>query len=205
MGKDFSARIITLPEAYENAYKIARQITDHTQTFDVIIGISRGGLPPARMICDFLNVETLTSLQVRHYTGGGKSMDQLEVTDPVDIDLREKSVLIVDDVNDSGKTLRMAHDHISALGPSLIQTAVLHEKSNTTYNAKYTGSDLTEWKWLIYQWALTEDLLEFLKNDEMLLADRESIIGHLKDKYGLKIDNELLKKVISMKKNYFSD
>lgn len=204
MRKDFSARVITLPEAYENSYKIARQITDHTQIFDVIIGISRGGLPPARMICDFLNIETLTSIQVRHYTGGGKKMDQLEVTDPVDIDLRDKSVLIVDDVNDSGKTLRMAHDHISALGPSLIRTAVLHEKSNTSFNADYTGSDLTEWKWLIYQWALTEDLLEFLHHDGMLQAKGEIIIRHLKDKYGLEINNELLKKVISMKKNYIS-
>lgn len=203
METDFSARIISLPEAYEIAYKISQQITDTSESYDIIIGISRGGLPPARMMCDFLNIATLTSLQIRHYKSGGEEIDDVEVTDPVDIDLKGKNLLIVDDVNDSGKTLRAAYEHVLHLKPALIKTAVLHEKKNTSFKANYTGSDLFEWKWLIYQWAVTEDLLEFLNKDNMLQVSEEKAVSHLAKKYKLKIDKDLFQKVIKMKENYF--
>jgi len=111
----------------------------------------------------------------------------------------------VDDVNDSGKTLKAAHEYITSLDPDLVKIAVLHEKENTAINAHYTGSELTEWRWLIYQWAITEDLLEFLDKDNMLQATDEEAISHLKEKYDLEVDKALFKKVISMRKNYLAD
>jgi len=90
MEKDFKAKIITLPEAYEMAFNVSRQITESPDNFDIIAGISRGGLPPARMICDFLNINTLTSLQISHYTSGGEEKEKVELTDPININLKEK-------------------------------------------------------------------------------------------------------------------
>lgn len=205
MKEDFKAKIITLPKAYEMAHKVSRQITNSSDNFDIVVGISRGGLPPARMICDFLNINTLTSLQISHYTGGGEEKDKVELTDPINIDLKGTNVLIVDDVNDSGKTLKAAYEYIESLDPDLVKIAVLHEKENTVFNAHYTGPQLSEWRWLIYQWAVTEDLLEFLEKDRMLQATDEEAIGHLKEKYDLEIDNDLFKKVISMRKNYIAE
>lgn len=205
MEKNFKAQIITLPEAYEMAYRVSRQISESSENFEIVIGISRGGFPPARMICDFLNIKTLTSLQIRHYTGGGDAKQSITITDPVKIDLTGKHVLIVDDVNDSGKTLQAAFEHISSLNPGLLKTAVLHEKESTAFSAHYTGSILSDWRWLIYQWAVAEDLLEFLNNDNMLQADEANTIRHLREKYDLEVDKGLFKKVISMKKSYITE
>ena len=202
--KNFKAQIITLPEAYEMAYRVSRQISKSSEHFEIVIGISRGGFPPARMRCDFLNVKTLTSLQIRHYTGGGDARESVDMTDSVNIDLTGKHVLIVDDVNDSGKTLKKAYEYISSLNPGILKTAVLHEKESTEFNAHYTGSILSDWRWLIYQWAVVEDLLEFLNNDNMLQADQANAIRHLRETYELEIDKELFKKVISMKKSYIN-
>lgn len=203
MKKNTSARIIFLSEAYEMAYKVSKQITESSDSFDMILGISRGGFPPARMICDFLNIETLTSLQISHYASGGVEKDKVDVTDPLNIEIEGKNILIVDDVNDSGKTLNAAYEHVDSLNPASVKTAVLHEKKSTSYHADYTGMDLSEWKWLIYQWALTEDILEFLNKDGMLDSNDEKAIRHLSQKYGLDIDKDLFKKIISMKENYF--
>ena len=203
MKKNTSARIIYLSEAYEMAHKVSKQITESSDSFDIILGISRGGLPPARMICDFLNIETLTSLQISHYASGGVEKGKVDVTDPLNIDIEGKNVLIVDDVNDSGKTLRAANEHVNSLNPSSVKTAVLHEKKSTSYHADYTGIDLSGWKWLIYQWAVTEDLLEFLHKDGMLNADNNEAMNHLSEKYGLEVEKELFEWVISMKGNYF--
>lgn len=95
MGKDFSARIVTLSEAYKMAYRVSKQITDSAERFDIVVGIARGGLPPARMICDFLNIKLLTSVQIKHYTSGGEEMEKVDIIDPVDIDLKGKNVLLV--------------------------------------------------------------------------------------------------------------
>lgn len=203
MNKNASARIIFLDEAYEMAYRVSKQITDSSDSFDIILGISRGGLPPARMISDFLNIETLTSLQISHYARGGVEKEKVHVTDPLNIDIEGKKVLIVDDVNDSGETLKAAYEHAGSLNPADVKTAVLHEKESTSFHAHYTGSDLSEWKWLIYQWAVTEDILEFLNKDGMLNAEEKTAINHLSEKYGLKIEIDLFRKIVSMKDSYF--
>lgn len=203
MGKDFSARIVTLSEAYEMAYRVSKQITDSAEKFDIIVGIARGGLSPARMICDFLNINILTSVQIKHYKSGGEEMKKVDIIDPVDLDLTGKNVLLVDDVNDSGETLKSAFEHISSRESELVKTAVLHEKEGTIFKAHYTGSNMKEWKWLIYQWAVAEDLLDFLHKNNMLEADENEAIGWLSENYGLIIEKDLYRKVFSMKKNYF--
>jgi hypoxanthine phosphoribosyltransferase len=201
MEKDFTARIVGLAEVYEIAYKVSRKFFESTLNFDAVVGIARGGLPPARLVCDFLNIKTLTAVQIRHYSPGGKAKEEVEITDPINIDLKKK-VLIVDDVNDSGKTLEAAVDHIKTKGVEIVKTAVLHEKKNTSFTADFVGAYQTEWKWLIYQWAVTEDLLEFLKKDEMLSADKEEMLKHLSDKYDLDVKKELLDRVLAMKSNH---
>lgn len=202
MSKDFSARIVGFTEAYDMAYKISHKITESSINFDVVAGIARGGFPPARLVCDFLNVEELTAVQIRHYTGGAKEKEEVRVSDPVNIDLEGKNVLIVDDVNDSGETLKAAVNHIKKLKSGEVKTAVLHEKKNTSMKADFVGDYLDDWKWLIYRWAVTEDLIEFLNDDDMLSAGKEEMRQHLSDKYELEISSELLTKVLTMKSNY---
>lgn len=205
MDKDFTARIVGLSEVYEMAYTVSKKITDFPLHFDAVVGISRGGFPPARLVCDFLNIKTLTAIQIRHYTAGAEVKEEVEITDPIDIDLEGKNVLVVDDVNDSGKTLKAAVEHIQTKEVVSVKTAVLHEKENTSLNADFVGSYLTEWKWLIYQWAVTEDLLEFLSKDSMLSADKEQMLKHLSEKYDLDVERELLEKVLAMKSNYLDN
>ena len=202
MDKKISARIVYLPEVYEMAYNLARKIQEAGESYDAVVGISRGGLPPSRMMCDFLNIKTLTTMQILHYESAAKVRDKVRVSDPIKIDLEGKNVLVVDDVNDTGETLKAACDHIGSLNPSLMKTAVLHEKSGTSFKADYSGGYLSEWKWLIYQWAVTEDILGFLKSDLMLDAKPEDAILHLKKKYDLTVERDLYDKVISMKEFY---
>lgn len=202
MDRDFTARIVGFPEVYEMAYKVSLKITESATDIDVVVGIARGGFPPARLMCDFLNIKTLTAVQVQHYTGGGKENEEAEISDPVDMDLKGKNVLIADDINDSGKTLIAVVEHIKTKDAADIKTAVLHEKRNTSMKADFVGDYLNDWKWLIYQWAVTEDLVEFLNNDEMLSAGEEQMRRHLSDTYELDVSSDLLNKVLAMKGHY---
>lgn len=201
--QDFQAKIVTFREVYDLSQKISRQITDSSISFDIVVGIARGGVTPARLFCDFLNIDTLTSLQIRHYASGAQQLKEVKITDPVDVDIRGKNVLLADDVNDSGKTLSAATDQIQSLEPALVKSAVIHEKENTSLKADFVGEYQKKWKWLIYQWAVTEDILEFLNKDDMLDVPEEKALNHLRKKYQLKIDPGFLQHILEMKKNYF--
>ena len=203
MEKDFSARIVSIQEVYQKSHELAQQIMDSSITFDFVIAIARGGVLPARLMCDFLNIHRLTSIQVKHYQKGAKQMEEAEIIDPVRVDIKGKNVLLVDDVNDSGETLKAALEHVESLEPELVKTAVLHEKSHTILETDFTGDRLKKWKWLIYQWAVTEDVLEFLNKDDMLQESNEKARKHLFDKYDLHIDEQLFKQIKQMEKNYY--
>ena len=203
MEKDFSARIVNLQEVYQKSYELAQQIMESSVTFDFVIAIARGGVLPARLMCDFLNIHRLTSIQVRHYQKGAKELEEVEIIDPVRVDIKGKKVLLVDDVNDSGETLKAALEHVESLEPELVKTAVLHEKSHTILETDFTGDKLKKWKWLIYQWAVTEDVLEFLNKDDMLQASNEQARKHLIEKYDLDVDEQLFEQIKQMEQNYY--
>lgn len=111
-------------------------------------------------------------------------------------------LLVIDDVNDTGETLKAVFSHIQSLEPALFKTAVLHEKNTTVFKADFVVKRLDKWKWLTYQWAVTEDILSFLKKDQLLDADAPTIQMHLTKKYKLKINKTLLQHILNMRNNY---
>ena len=56
------------------------------------------------------------------------SSGQVEILRDIDLDVRGRNVLIVDDVLDSGRTLAFAKDLIAARGAQRIRTCVLLDK-----------------------------------------------------------------------------
>jgi hypothetical protein len=205
MRKNFTARVVSLDETYELAHKLALMIMGADLDFDTVIAIARGGMPPSRFICDFLNIKRLTSIQIRHYTQGAQKKEKAEILDVPEEDLKGKSILLIDDVNDTGETLKLATEYINDQQPKLLKTAVLHEKDSTSFEADLKANRLTKWKWLIFQWAVTEDVLEFIQQDGMLEENTETIQQHLLDKYELEVEASLLLKILKLKSNYYGD
>lgn len=200
---NFTARIVSLQEVYALTYQLARDIMKTNTRFDLVVAIARGGMLPGRLICDFLNIGDLTSLQIRHYTQGAQQLESADILDPVRRSLEGRKVLLIDDVNDSGKTLHEAVNHINAKNPSHLKTAVIHEKQNDLFRADFVAKRLDEWKWLIYQWAATEDVLEFLKKDGKLECSSLEARDHLKKHYDLQIEENLFNDILDLKENYY--
>lgn len=198
--KNFKARIISLDEAYRGCVKLSEKVSASDYSPEAIVAIARGGFPPARFLCDFLNVKTLYSVQIKHYGGGAKGKEKVDVISKNLGDIREKRILLVDDVNDSGKTLSAAYDLLEEA--SEVRTAVIHQKENTGFRADYAGESVHEWKWLIYQWAAAEDVLDFLKEGDMLNADPVSAKQFLAENYELEVEKSLLEKIFSAKSAY---
>ena len=65
---------------------------------DIIIGISRGGWIPARIISDLLEQKYLRTFQLEFYEQLGETKGKPTITQPISISVNEKKLLIVDDV-----------------------------------------------------------------------------------------------------------
>src|SRR5512137_120036 len=88
--------------------ELAAKIKDYKP--QMIIGLSRGGLVPARIMSDMLDVKEVGILGVAFYKAMGKATDFPRITQELTMDLKGMRVLIVDDVADTGRSLMVAKD-----------------------------------------------------------------------------------------------
>ena len=142
--------------------QIAEQIADSGWMPDLIVAIARGGMLPAGAISYALGVKANGAINVEFYTGVGKTMLEPEILEPyMDISsLEGKRVLIVDDVADSGKTLKLIMDLIAKEGLSMgSDTAKVDARSATIY-LKPTSIIKPDYvfkqtdKWINFPWSV---------------------------------------------------
>jgi Predicted phosphoribosyltransferases len=74
-----------------------------------------------------------------------------------------KKVLVVDEVADTGATLKLIVDLLNVMGVAEVRTAVLHVKSTSNFTPDYYVERVAEWVWISYPWSRWEDLREFKK------------------------------------------
>ncbi len=96
---------------------------------DSIIAILRGGgYIVGKLVSDFLGIDDLVVLGLVSYgTKIGQGEEPI-VTYPIIRDLRGRSVLVVDDVADTGKTLTTARDLTRFYGAREVRVATLYVK-----------------------------------------------------------------------------
>lgn len=142
--------------------QIAEQIADSGWMPDLIVAIARGGMLPAGAISYALGVKANGAINVEFYTGVGKTMLEPEILEPyMDISsLEGKRVLIVDDVADSGKTLKLIMDLIAKEGLSMgsdttkvdARSATIYLKPTSIIKPDYVFKQTD--KWINFPWSV---------------------------------------------------
>ncbi len=166
---------------------------------DAIVTIARGGYVPARLLCDFLDIAILSSIRIEHYTGARKKPQALLV-EPLNITVRNKHILLVDDVSDSGDTFALAIKHLQSHAPLTVKTAVLHHKTTSTVTPDYYGHKIVKWRWIIYPWALMEDISGFVAQMEKPPKNIEVAARILLEKYAIRAPKQVLQDVLPANK-----
>jgi uncharacterized protein len=94
---------------------------------DVVLAISRGGLVPAGMLGYRLGWRDMLVASVVVYDDDGRRGEARFLQFPSDVDLRDRDVLVIDEVWDSGTTIAAVVGRIREAG-GRPRTAVLHYK-----------------------------------------------------------------------------
>lgn len=196
--KSFKCRYVSWDEAYRLGKKLARKIKASGFKPDIIIGVSRGGLVPARIVCDILLQKDLAAIKVEHW-GIASTLGKARIKFPLpeEAGIRGKRILIVDDVADTGDTYNVIVEHLKEKSPAEIRTAVLQYKTCSTFIPDYWGEKHDTWKWIIYPWALYEDMTGFIKKVLAKPMTQERIRKSLKSGFDIKISRKELQEIMS--------
>ena len=141
---------------------LSQEIVDSGWFPDLIVGVARGGLIPAGAIGYAIGVKEMGAINVEFYTDIGETLPEPILLNPqLDTDsLKDKKVLVVDDVADSGKTLKMVMDLIDEHGLSLdgsaavrveARSAVIYKKPVSIIEPDYVWAHTD--KWINFPWS----------------------------------------------------
>ena len=150
-------------ELGEGARDLAGQIAADSWKPDIVLGIARGGLLVGGAISYALDVKNTFTMNVEFYTGIDERLEMPMLLPPVPdlVDFRETSVLIADDVADTGATLALVKDFCEGKVAE-VRCAVLYEKPRSTVRCEYVWSRTD--RWIDFPWSAEAPVPETLAN-----------------------------------------
>jgi uncharacterized protein len=165
---------------------------------ETLVGLTRGGWVPARLLADRLGVRRVVSLRAQHWgvtaTPDGHAMLSEGLSGPVE----GQRVLVVDDITDTGESLRLAVDHVRAARPAHVESAaclhIAHSKFVPTYFAEEIPRDA--WVWVVFPWNYWEDLTALAARAAEFGPELETVRATLKAKSGLDVPLADLRRVV---------
>lgn len=187
-------------EVIGHCYELALSIARSGFRPDVIIAVLRGGVVPALVISDVLNVSEFYAVRAKHW-GIAEEVYEKPLLEQLPPDaVRNRKVLVVDEVADTGKTLAEVVRALKSMGVLEVRTAVIHLKSSSIYVPDYYVERLERWVWIFYPWSLVETLYAFAVRElgseardlKKLLDKVEEIAERLSVSYDRRVVEEAL-------------
>ncbi|MCY3803119.1 MAG: phosphoribosyltransferase family protein [Gammaproteobacteria bacterium] len=125
----------------------------------VAMMITQGGLLPGILLYDHV-VEgrpqgtpkiRFGTLGISGYQGPGERSAEMQVQQGISVPVRDRTVLIIDDLGDSGSTMKLASDHVMANGASSVLTLVPYMKPEAVqhFSADFSFGEVPQDTWII--------------------------------------------------------
>jgi hypoxanthine phosphoribosyltransferase len=156
--------------------------------FDCVISVIRGGLVPSRIVADYLGIKDIFTLKTEHWGITATPDGKARVTYPIVKDLTGQSVLVVDDITDTGQSLGLAIEATKQKNPRIVKSATFLYIKKAAMAPDYFAEEISaeNWKWFIFPWNRREDLRNLIL-DCSNGGTKEDIASCLALKYDLYI------------------
>ena len=149
----------------EASRELARMVANDGYEPEMILSIARGGLCIGGALGYALAVKNTYTMNVEFYTGVDERLEVPRILPPAPdfVDLGQAKLLIVDDVADTGHTLKSVHDFCAGKVGE-VRTAVIYEKSHSVVQCDYV-------------WKRTDLWINFPWSDKPPVVEREGIVA----------------------------
>jgi uncharacterized protein len=141
-------------QIYSSLLKLAEAVRKSGFEPDVIVGVSRGGWIPARIMSDLLETPKLANVTTEFYVGVAETKREPNITQPVSVSVKDKKVLVVDDVADTGESLKLVNLHLKNQGASEIKIASIYYKPWSITVPHYYEKETS--CWIVFPWEQKE-------------------------------------------------
>lgn len=148
-------------QIYEMLLNLAEKIRKNNFKPDIIVGVSRGGWPPARVMSDLLDNPNLANVRAEFYLGVAETKGEPTLTQPVSMKVAGKKVLVVDEVADTGKSLKLVKEHIIEKGATEVKIATVYYKPWSIVKPDYYEKETS--KWIVFPWEIKETVRKIVK------------------------------------------
>ncbi|MFX0115149.1 MAG: phosphoribosyltransferase [Candidatus Hodarchaeota archaeon] len=151
---------LTYDDMDSMTFDVFQQIQESGFRPDIILGIARGGWLPARIMSDCYDsigmddVEVI-SVTTKYYAGIGKRSRRVMLQQEYGRSLVGLKVLLVDDVSDTGNTLRFVLKYVHWLGAEEAKIATVMYKTGALrpdYYAREVDRDV----WIVFPYEKRE-------------------------------------------------
>ncbi len=140
------------------ARELSHCIADSDFHPEIVVAVARGGLIPAGALSYGLGIKLADTINVEFYTDVHQTLpDPVLLAPLLDADsIRGRRVLAVDDVADSGRTLKLVLDLLRAQGADP-RSAVLYRKPRSVVVPDFCWRSTT--RWIVFPWSAEPPVL----------------------------------------------
>ena len=194
----FHAKLVSWTEIEEWSKEVCRKIEGEYAP-DILIGLTRGGWVPTRLISDYLLNPDIASLKTEHWGITATVTKEARIVGGLTISVKGKKVLIIDDITDTGDSMALALKYLKNLEPSEVKTATLLHIEGAKIEPDYYSEFVpkSNWKWFIFPWNLHEDLFNLIPKTLYRERDVWAIAIALNEQFSIDVDPDKLNEVLS--------
>jgi hypoxanthine phosphoribosyltransferase len=179
----------TWNQVHDMLFSQAEKIRQSGFKPDVIVGITRGGWVPSRVLSDLLDTPSLATVRVKFYVGVAQTTNEPVLTQGLSMTVAGENALVVDEVADTGKSLALAKAHVLQQGAKEARTATLYVKPWSTFKPDYYEKETR--LWVVFPWETKETISKIVeKHKGKAAVERETaklvkagLPEHLADRY----------------------
>lgn len=133
---------------HEDCRRLADKIRASGKTYDKMLCITRGGVFVGGLLAQMLDMRNITTIALKLYEFDRQGQVVEQLSSP-DLPLPGSSILVVDDLLDSGRTLGFVMEKWS--DEYDLDIAVLYDKGGGQHRPAYTGAAIPD-EWVCFPW-----------------------------------------------------
>ncbi|MFA6171110.1 MAG: phosphoribosyltransferase family protein [Patescibacteria group bacterium] len=139
-------------EEFERDVKILADKVKMDYLPDAVVAIAEGGWVPGRIIKKYIKADYF-SIGCRHHDENYGEMEEVQVYQEIDKkNIFGKKILVIDEICDSGKTLKKVSEILKAMGPQEVRSAVIHVRHSSAFAPDYFLEKKSNDNYIVYPW-----------------------------------------------------
>ena len=119
---------------------VAEKIRSSNKFYDIILGITNGGVIPVRLMARELNIDHIQLIPIRRKKLHKEEMPAM---------FKDKKYLVIDEIYDTGDIYSKVHDVLKIFDCDF---AFLMSRYQVNFKGAYIGKVLNHNKWIVFPW-----------------------------------------------------